>query len=106
MTINTTYFCGNTELDLIIRNNINGDFSIVNNLSEIKPGAFINIDWDEKKLMLPLSLRRDFLSFSDRKWEWRYKFNKDGTLNIKDPKLYELRNNGELKEYLCNTKNA
>ena len=91
---------------MVIRNNINGDFSIVNSLSEIKPGAFINIDWDEKKLMLPLSLRRDSLSFSDKKWEWRYKLNKDGTLNIKDPNLYELTTNGEIKEYLCNTKNA
>ena len=88
-------------MDLIIRNNINGDFSIVNNLSEIKPGAFINIDWDEKKLMLPLSLRRDFLSFSDKKWEWRYQLNKDGFPNMNNPSLNELLPSGEIKTHLC-----
>jgi len=33
-----------------MRNNINGDFSIVEKISELKPGAFININWNKKKL--------------------------------------------------------
>ena len=49
------------SLDLVIRNNINGDFSIVKKISELKPGAFINIDWNKKKLMLPYSLRKDYI---------------------------------------------
>ena len=62
-----------------MRNNINGDFSIVKKISELKPGAFININWNKKKLMLPYSLRKDYISFTDKKWDWRYQFNKDGS---------------------------
>ena len=32
-----------------MRNNINGDFSIVEKISDLKPGAFININWNKKK---------------------------------------------------------
>ena len=62
-----------------MRNNINGDFSIVKKISELKPGAFININWNKKTLMLPYSLRKDYISFTDKKWDWRYQFNKDGS---------------------------
>ena len=55
-----------------MRNNINGDFSIVEKISELKPGAFINISWNKKTLMLPYSLRKDYISFTDKKWDWRY----------------------------------
>ena len=58
-----------------MRNNINGDFSKVEKISELKPGAFININWNKKKLMLPYSLRKDYISFTDKKWDWRYQFN-------------------------------
>ena len=54
-----------------MRNNINGDFSIVEKISELKPGAFININWNKKKLMLPYSLKKDYISFTDKKWDWR-----------------------------------
>ena len=59
-----------------MRNNINGDFLIVEKISELKPGAFININWNNKKLMLPYSLRKDYISFTDKKWDWRYQFNR------------------------------
>ena len=93
--------CENINLDLVIRNNINGDFSIVKSISDIEPGAFINIEWNGKKLMLPYSLRKDFLSFNDKKWDWRYSFNKDGSVNDKNPTLYELLPLGTIKEHLC-----
>ena len=86
---------------MIIRNNINGDFSIIKTLSKIESGSFININWNEKKLMLPLSLRKDYLSFTDKKWDWRYQINKDGSFNYKNPTLYELLPSGEIKEHLC-----
>ena len=85
----------------MIRNNINGDFSIVKTISEIKPGAFINIVWKGKKLMLPYSLRKDYLSFTDRKWDWRYQISKDGLVVDKNPTLYELQPSGVIKEHIC-----
>ena len=104
--LNTNYSCDNIDLDLVIRNNINGDFSIVKNISEIKPGAFINITWNEKKLMLPYSLRVDYLSFTDKKWDWRYQINQDGTVKDKNPILYELLPSGEVKQHFCQLEEA
>ena len=99
--LNTSYFCDNFKLDLVIRNNINGDFSIVKTISEIEPGAFINIDWNKKKLMLPYSLRKDYLSFTDRKWDWRYEINQEGLVKDKNPILYELLPSGVIKDHIC-----
>ena len=85
----------------MIRNNINGDFSIIKKISELKPGAFININWNKKNLMLPYSLRKDYISFTDRKWEWRYQLNKDGFPNMNNPSLNELLPSGEIKTHFC-----
>ena len=84
-----------------MRNNINGDFSIIENLSEIKAGAFINIIWNKNKLMLPYSIRKDYLSFTDKKWDWRYPTNQNGTPNIENPSLYEIIPTGEIREHSC-----
>ena len=104
--MNTTYLCDNLKLDLVIRNNINGDFSIVKTISEIEPGAFINIEWNEKKLMLPYSLRNDYLSFTDKKWDWRYEINQDGLVKDEKPILYELLPSGAIQEHICQIEEA
>ena len=83
---------------------MNGDFSIVKTLSELSAGAFINISWNKKELMLPYSLRKDFISFTDKKWDWRYEFNKDGFPNVENPTLYELLPSGEVKNHSCKLK--
>jgi len=101
LVLNTNYLCENLNLDLVIRNTINGDFSIVKTISEIEPGAFINIDWDGKKLMLPYSLRKDYVSFTDKKWDWRYPINEDNLVNENNPTLYELLPSGVIKEHIC-----
>ena len=101
--MNTSYLCENIKLNLVIRNNINGDFSILKKISEVEPGAFINIDWNGEKLMLPYSPRKDYLSFNDKKWGWRYKINQDGELKENDPILYELLPTGIIKEHPCHT---
>ena len=51
--------------------------------------------------MLPYSLRKDYLSFTDRKWDWRYQINQDGSVNDRNPTLLELLPSGEIKENLC-----
>ena len=101
LSLNTTYFCDNSRLELVIRNNLNGDFSIIKDLSEIKPGAFININWKRKKLMLPYSLRREYLLFADGKWDWSYKLDEKGLPIVKSPTLYELLPSGKTKKHLC-----
>ena len=84
-----------------MRNNINGDFSIVEKISELKPGAFININWNKITLMLPYSLRKDYISFTDKKWDWRYQISPNGLVIQDNPALYELLPSGEIKEHLC-----
>ena len=103
--MNTSYICDDAKLDLVIRNNINGDFSIIKNLSDLKTGAFINISWDKKKLMLPYYLRKDNITFTDKKWEWRYKLNNNGLPDIENPYLSELLPSGEIKNHLCTWEN-
>ena len=66
LALNISYVCENSKLNFVMRNNINGDFSIVEKISELKPGAFININWNKKELMLPYSLRKDYISFTDK----------------------------------------
>ena len=99
--MNTSYICENSKLELVIRNTINGDFSIIETLSELKPGGFVNINWNKKEFMLPYSLRKDYISFTDKKWDWRYQINKDGLPDIQNPTLYELLPSGEIKNHLC-----
>jgi len=104
--LNSSYICENTKLNIVMRNNFNGDFSIIEKISELKPGAFININWNKKKLMLPYSLRIDYISFTDKKWDWRYQFNKDGSPDINKPYLYELLPSGEIKTHFCETEDS
>ena len=92
-------------MNLIIRNNLNGDFAVVEKITDIKPGAFINISWNQKKLMLPYSPRIGFISFSDKKWDFRYNLEDNIKIEEKAPKLYELLSNGKYITHECNLKN-
>ena len=55
--------------------------------------------------MLPYSPRVALISFSDKKWDFRYKFNEDNKLNEEEPLLYELLPNGKYITHECNLKN-
>ena len=101
LTLQTNFICDNENLDLTIRNNLNGDFAALENISDIKPGAFINISWNNKKLMLPYSPRVGFISFSDKKWDFRYKFKDSIKINEEEPLLYELLSNGKYITHEC-----
>ena len=105
MTLNTNFICDQQDLNLTIRNNINGDFSLVKDIKEIRPGAFININWQENNLMLPYYPRANFISFSDKKWEWRYSINDDGKVNDNNPVFYEVLPFGKLIEHKCHLTN-
>ena len=51
--------------------------------------------------MLPYTLRKEFLSFTDKKWDWRYPINKDGSADDINPTLLELLPSGEIKKNTC-----
>ena len=88
-------------MNLIIRNNLNGDFAEVEDITDIRPGAFINILWNKKKLMLPYSPRVGSISFSDKKWDFRYNFKDNVKINEEEPLLYELLSNGKFLTHEC-----
>ena len=105
LTLNTSFICDQKSLSLNIRNNINGDFSLVKDIKELRPGAFININWQDKSLMLPYYPRAKFISFADKKWDWRYSINEDGKVNDINPVLYELLPLGKYIEHKCQITN-
>tara|TARA_Y100001968_G_scaffold333921_1_gene401121 strand:- start:5800 stop:6087 length:288 start_codon:yes stop_codon:yes gene_type:complete len=86
---------------LNIRNNINGDFIEIKELSDVKPGAFINLDWKGKNLMLPLSLKKGSISFSDLKWEWKYEYNKRNKINEEEANFYEILSKDKYIKHNC-----
>ena len=51
--------------------------------------------------MLPYSPRPQFISFSDKKWDWRYIIKDDGTVNEIEPVLFELLPSGQYIEHKC-----
>ena len=101
LTLNTNFICDNENLNLTIRNNLNGDFAEVENILDIRPGAFINILWNKKQLMLPYSPRVGSISFSDRKWDFRFNFQNNIEINEEEPLLYELLPNGKYITHEC-----
>ncbi len=84
-----------------MRNNINGDFKKVENLIDLLPGSFVNINWKDRNLMLPYSPRKGFISFSDLKWDFRYRFNESGEVNENETILYEIISRDENIEHIC-----
>ena len=105
ITLHTNFICDNENLNLIARNNFNGDFSVIENITDIKPGGFINITWNKQELMLPFSPRAGFISFSDKKWDFRYNFKDNLNINEEEPLLYELLPNGNYITHECILKN-
>mgnify|MGYP001420934845 CR=1 FL=1 len=93
--------CDGDRLTAQIRNNLNGDFALTNDLNKIDKGAFIVLNWRDINLMLPVSFRSGEISFTDKKWVWSYQDEKNG-LMIDHPRFAHLLPNGEVQEYSCN----
>ena len=55
--------------------------------------------------MLPYSPRVGFISFSDKKWDFRYNLEDNIKIEEKAPNLYELLSNGKYITHECNLKN-
>ena len=100
--INTNYICDNdSDLNIDIRNNINGDYIKVEKITDILPGSIISIKWKGKKIMLPYSPRKGFLSFSDLRWDWRYQNDENGEAKENNATLYEIISRNENIEHNC-----
>ena len=92
--------CDGDRLNVVIRNNLNGDFAITNDLESIDKGAFIVLNWRDLKIMLPVSFQVGEISFTDKKWLWSYQDKKNG-LRMDAPRFAQQLPNGEIKEFSC-----
>ena len=92
--------CDGDKLTAVIRNNLNGDFALTNDLENIDKGAFIVLNWRDFNLMLPISFKVGNITFTDKKWIWSFKDEKNG-LRIDKPRFAQLLPNGEIQEFYC-----
>ena len=104
MQPSSTFYCDGDVLTATIRNNLNGDFALVNDLNKLDEGAFVVLDWKDISLMLPISFQSGEISFTDKKWLWSYQDNDKG-LHIDTPRLAQRLPNGEITEHTCNSFN-
>ncbi len=96
----SSFECDGKQLDATIRNNLNGDFALVNDLESIDEGAFVVLDWDEIHLMLPVSFQKGDISFTDKKWLWSYQEQETG-LHENNPRLSQRLPDGRIIEHQC-----
>ena len=96
----SNFNCDVDILTAVIRNNLNGDFAITNDLENIDKGAFIVLDWRDIHLMLPVSFKVGDISFTDKKWLWSYQDERIG-LRIDNPRFAQILPNGDIKEFSC-----
>ena len=100
LTPSPDFNCNGDKLTAVIRNNLNGDFSITNDLENIDKGAFIVLHWRDISLMLPVSFKVGDISFTDKKWLWSYQDEKNG-LRMDAPRFVHRLSNGEIQEFSC-----
>ncbi len=96
----STFSCDGKPIQAIIRNNLNGDFAIVNDLENIDEGAFVVLKWEKIDLMLPVSFQKGEISFTDKKWLWSYQDVKQG-LHEENPRFAQVSSSGEIVEHQC-----
>tara|TARA_Y100000589_G_C26953643_1_gene547548 strand:+ start:232 stop:603 length:372 start_codon:yes stop_codon:yes gene_type:complete len=96
----SNFNCNGDTLTAVIRNNLNGDFLITDDLENIDKGAFVVLNWRDMKLMLPVSFKVGDISFTDKKWLWSYQDEKKG-LRMDEPRLAEILPDGEIQEFSC-----
>ena len=100
ITPSPVFDCDGKLLNATIRNNLNGDFALVDDLEEIDEGAFVVIDWQKIRLMLPVSFQKGEISFTDKKWLWSYQDNENG-LHEENPRFAQRLPSGEVVEHKC-----
>ena len=95
-----TFNCDGDILHASIRNNLNGNFALTQDLENIDKGAFVVLDWRDINLMLPVSFNVGEISFTDKKWLWSYQDNQKGLI-AETPRFAHRLPNGEVEEFFC-----
>ncbi|WP_320674148.1 hypothetical protein [Prochlorococcus sp. MIT 1341] len=96
----TSFICDGSTLYATIRNNLSGDFALVDDLENIDQGAFVVLNWKSKNIMLPISFQSGEITFRDNKWLWSYQDNEYG-LHLNNPRFAQLLPSGKVVEHEC-----
>ena len=96
----SNFNCDGDRLTAVIRNNLNGDYAITDDLENIDKGAFIVLNWRDFNIMLPISFKVGDISFTDKKWIWSFQDEENG-LRIDNPRFAKLLPNGVIQEFAC-----
>ena len=96
----SSFDCDGDTLIATIRNNLNGDFALTNDLEQIDQGAFVVLNWKDISLMLPVAFQAGEISFMDQKWLWSYQDNQNG-LHEENPRFAQRLPSGEIVEHVC-----
>ena len=96
----STFNCDGDVLHATIRNNLNGDFAVIEDLQGIDKGAFVVLDWRDISIMLPISFNFGEITFTDKKWLWSYLDNQKGLI-AETPRFAHRLPNGDLEEFYC-----
>ena len=96
----SSFDCDGYPLTATIRNNLNGDFALTNDLEKVDQGAFVVLNWKDINLMLPVSFQSGEISFKDQKWLWSYKDSENGW-HEDHPRFTQRLPSGEIVEHAC-----
>ncbi len=96
----SNFNCDGDNLNAKIRNNMNGDYSITEDLEDLDAGAFVVLNWREMSIMLPISFNVGEITFTDKKWLWSYQNNEKGLI-AETPRLAHKLPNGKIEEFNC-----
>ena len=102
LSINPTnsYLCQGKPLSVTIYNNLNGDYLIAEDLTDLDQGAFVVLQWNKKTIMIPRTFNSGEISFTDRKWWWSYK-ERETSIDVDHPRFRFKVNSGEIEDYEC-----
>ncbi|KGG28103.1 MULTISPECIES: hypothetical protein [unclassified Prochlorococcus] len=95
----TSFTCDGNLVETTIYNNENGAYSIVKAYEELDAGAFVVINLENSKLMLPRTFNVGETSFTDGKWWWSYE-------DHQHPTFQRLTALGEIQEFNCEAQPA
>tara|TARA_Y100001968_G_scaffold240110_1_gene223634 strand:- start:1207 stop:1563 length:357 start_codon:yes stop_codon:yes gene_type:complete len=97
-----SFICDGDILHASIRNNLNGDFAITEDLENIDKGAFVVLSWRDLNIMLPVSFNVGEITFTDKRWLWSYQ-DKEAGLIAETPRFAHRLPNGKIQEFSCNS---
>ena len=92
------FTCGGSELNVTVYNGLHGQIEIVNDIESLDEDSFVILEWRDYEIKIPI-INYGSTNFANRFWKWSYE-NEKG-LNLKQPKLSRQYPTGRVVTYRC-----